>query len=261
MNIQRFALQLLVLLFASLAWTQQTFDWRALEKLAPGTLIVVKTDRLTVCSFQRATSDTLFCSLQFVGPDSKNPNGDRSFDREAVQSVRTINSVAQFKDENPDDSSGSLAIAFAAEAGGGWDTKNQPTTFAGVKMGSPILGFGGPFNMDLQYDRISGQNGFSVEGSGVLPLFRVPAFRPGEDRLLFKVYAEPGAGYRAGGGPFGGYASAKALVLFGSKWVEDGRPSPYIEFQRRFPFNSPLEGDNRIAAGIMWVLCDRCGLD
>src|SRR5580658_288182 len=157
-----------------------------------------------------------------------------------------------------DDSKGFIVTFLAVEAGGGWDSLRRPVSFAGVKLGAPGLG---PSNLDLQYDRISGQNGFSVEGSGVLPLFRFPAFRPANDHLLFKLFAEPGVGYRAGNGPFGGYASAKALVLLGRRWAEDGGPSPYIEFQRRFPFNSPLGGDNRIAVGVMLVLCESCSGD
>ena len=114
--------------------------------------------------------------------------------------------------------------------------------------------------MDLQYDRLNAKNGFSVEGSGVIPLFRAPRYQPKNDRLFFRLYAEPGLGYRAGDGPFGQYASAKMLVLIGDKWVNGG-VSPYLEFQRRFPFNSPLSGDNRIAFGFMWALCEHCGLD
>ena len=143
----------------------------------------------------------------------------------------------------------------AAGAGGGWHSGYQPDSFAGVK-----LGLGG-LTMDLQYDRVNAQNGFSIEGSGMIPMFRVPRWRPKDDRLLFRAYAEPGLGYRAGDGPFGQYASGKLLVLLGSRWVNNGGASPYIEVQRRFPFNSPLDGDNRIAFGFMFAVCEHCGLD
>jgi hypothetical protein len=254
-HVARFLIGPLLAAPASLA---QNVDWQAVQKLASGALIVVKTQRDTVCSFQRATDDRLFCSLKFTGSDYQKPNGDRVFNREAIQNVRTIISLSQYEDENTDCSKGFIVPILAAEAGGGWSSGPQPTSFAGVKLSAPGVG---PTNLDLQCDRISGQNGFSVEGSAVLPLFRVPAFRPGNDHLLFKVFAEPGVGYRAGGGPFGGYTSAKALVLFGRKRAEDGGPSPYIEFQRRFPFNSLLEGDNRIAVGVMLTLCDQCSGD
>jgi hypothetical protein len=114
--------------------------------------------------------------------------------------------------------------------------------------------------MDLQYDRLNAQNGFSIEGSSMVPLLRAPRYNPKNDKLFLRAYAEPGLGYRAGSGPFGQYASGKVLVLFGDGWVND-KVSPYVEYQRRFPFNSPLDGDNRIAFGFMWALCEHCGLD
>lgn len=95
-----------------------------------------------------------------------------------------------------------------------------------------------------------------------MPLFRVPAFQkyvsPGadlnRDSTFVKLYAEPGVGYRADGGPFGGYTSAKMLFLLTNKsgW------QPYLEIQRRFPFDAPLQGDNRIAIGVMASLCEHC---
>jgi hypothetical protein len=49
-------------------------------------------------------------------------------------------------------------------------------------------------------------------------------------------------------------------MLLGDKWRKsDGGASPYVEFQRRFPFGDPLHGDNRIAAGILFALCGHCG--
>jgi hypothetical protein len=94
----------------------------------------------------------------------------------------------------------------------------------------------------------------------MLPLFRVP--RPLEDKnkKYLKVYAEPGLGYRAGGGAFGGYTSAKVmLALFSDeRW---GKPMPYIEVQRRFPFDSPMQGDTRVAIGVMIAMCRHCGAD
>ena len=91
-------------------------------------------------------------------------------------------------------------------------------------------------------------------------MFRVPRYRPKNDLLLLRLYAEPGLGYRAGDGPFGQYASGKVLVLFGDKWFKSG-VSPFVEYQRRFPFDSLLSGDNRIAFGLMWAVFEHCGLD
>ena len=267
MKNQHLPFVLLVPLLAVPASHAQDLDWQSVQKLSPGTLLVVKTHQWTACTFQGATDDKLFCSQYFtksdfqMPPDDRKPLGSRMFNREAIQSVRTIDSLEQYENEYIDESGDPLVVFLAAEAGGGLDLRNQPTSFAGVKVPSLVIGLASPFSMDLQYDRLSAQNGFSIEGSAELPIFRVPAFRPGNDHLHFRVFAEPGVGYRAGGGPFGGYTSAKALMLLGSKWFQDGGPSPYIEFQRRFPFNSPLDGDNRIAIGIMSVLCEHCPLD
>lgn len=254
MNNQRIALLMLAPLLAAPASAQQSLDWQSVGKLAPGTLISVKTHQYTACAFQRATEDKLFCSLKFKGSDFHGSNGDRTFDWREIRDVHAI-TMADYQSDYVDYSKGFLVLTLAAGAGGGWDSARQPTSFAGVKAGMDGL------SLDLQYDRLNAQNGFSVEGSGVLPLFRVPAFRPKNDRLLFKLFAEPGFGYRAGPGPFGQYASAKALVLLGGKWLKDGGPSPYIEFQRRFPFNSPLDGDNRITVGFMFALCEQCGVE
>ena len=70
-------------------------------------------------------------------------------------------------------------------------------------------------------------------------------------------------GYRTGG-ILGGYASAKVMmVLFSDQRLTSMQTkwSPYIEVQRRFPFGSPLQGDNRVAVGIMFAICKDCGLD
>lgn len=159
------------------------------------------------------------------------------------------------KDEPaPYDNSAWLPFLAAAQVGGGWDSK-LPTAHAGIKLGIS------PFDLDLQYDRIHGQNGFSTEVSGMLPVFRFPGPMADESRKYVRVYFEPGLGYRAGGGPFGGYSSAKVMVtLFDDEWRND-EYYPYVEFQRRFPFNSPLQGDNRISIGLMWAICEHCGLD
>ena len=144
---------------------------------------------------------------------------------------------------------------LAAGAGGGWDSAHQPTAFGGVKVG------GGPFALDLQYDRLQGHSGFSTEGSAVLPLFRVPGYRHFSERKFVKFFAEPGLGYRAGGGQFGGYSSAKVLAVLLTDTWSDGWVAPYVEFQRRFPFQSPLQGDNRVTVGVMLAVCEHCGLD
>jgi hypothetical protein len=171
-----------------------------------------------------------------------------ALNREDVSEVRLAP-----KDDD-DASKGYLSLILAVEGGGGWDFANQPNAFAGVKVG-------GPFSVDLQYDRIQGHSGFSAEGSGVVPLFRFPRFQPFSPRKFVKVFGEPGFGYRAGGGAFGPYGSAKLMAVLLTDTWSDNWLAPYVEFQRRFPVDLPLQGDNRIAFGLMIALCEHCGFN
>ncbi|MDR3799356.1 MAG: hypothetical protein P4K93_14455 [Terracidiphilus sp.] len=251
MKNQRLTLLLLASVLTALVHAE-TVDWQAIQKLAPYTSISIETQHVTFCYFQRATSEKLYCDYfpmgRYLPPQDQRTHYE--FNREEIRNVRIGVNV-------DDDWKGFLSLFLAAGAGGGFDAQKQPTTFAGIKIG-------GPFAIDLQYDRLNGQSGFSTEGSGMLPIFRVPGFHPGRDKEFVKVFAEPGIGYRAGGGPFGGYTSAKALVLLLSDNSHSrlgNGVSPYFEFQRRFPFNSPLDGDNRLTMGIIWALCWQCGVD
>jgi hypothetical protein len=118
--------------------------------------------------------------------------------------------------------------------------------------------------LDLGYDRIQGQNGFSMQGAAIVPVFRFP--RPMKDpkKNYLRIYAEPGVGRRWGAGQFGGYTSAKVMVALFSdqRLMQEPRShrffSPFIEFQRRFPFNSPLQGDNSLAFGMAFAFCSEC---
>lgn len=235
----------------------QTVDWQAVEKIAPSTGILVKTQEWTHCYLERVTADKLTCISNhdgFTWPDKR--GSEFAFQRDEISDMRI---------ERYDWSGGFPSLLLGAGAGGGLDSSRQPTAFGGVKIG----GIGGPISLDLQYDRIRGNSGFSTEGSAVLPLFRVPRFQkfvvPGsrqakeddEKKRFLRVYAEPGIGYRAGGSPFGGYCSAKVLFLL---FPED-KAQPYVEFQRRFPFNSPLQGDDRLTFGVMLTICEHCGWD
>ena len=224
-----------ITLMAAHAAAEQPLDWPAVEKLHRLTRISVKTQQRTICIFEKATDEKLFCRGE--------QNKDLEFNRAEIREVRIA----------PYDWSQGPPLVFAAEGGGGVDSAGQPTSFGGVKVGDLIV-------LDLQYDRIQGKSGFTTEGAAMLPLFRVP--RPLEDKnkKYLKVYAEPGLGYRAGGGAFGGYTSAKVmLALFSDeRW---GKPMPYIEVQRRFPFDSPMQGDTRVAIGVMIAMCRHCGAD
>jgi hypothetical protein len=231
---------IVLFLFASLmvasGTAAQTLDWQAVEKLGWLTRISVKTQQRTICIFEKATDDKLYCRY-------RNTSDVLVFNRAEIREVRIA----------PYDWSQGPPLIFAAGGGGGVDSAGQPTSFAGVKVGDLIV-------LDLQYDHIQGKSGFTTEGSAMLPLFRVP--RPQEDKTkkYLKVYAEPGMGYRAGGGSFGGYTSAKVMLalLSDERW---GKPMPYIEFQRRFPFDSPMQGDTRVAIGVMIAICRHCGAD
>lgn len=223
----------------------QTLNWDAIARIKPYTVISVETQQWTRCVFVRVESDELFCQVVPRGLASlAKKSSYLMFDREEIRAVRV---------EPIDMSKGFLDLIMAAGTGGGLDSAHQPVEFAGVKLG-------GAFTLDLQYDRIQGNNGFSTEGSAVLPLFRVPGPQLNQKRKYLKLYGEPGVGYRAGNGAFGGYSSAKVMLLLISDtgW---GHASPYVEFQRRFPFESPLQGDNRLTIGVIVPLCQGCGME
>jgi hypothetical protein len=253
MKNQQFALFLLTSLLAVTA-PAQTLNWRAVQMISPGARILVVTKQRSLCSFQLATNEQLFCRVQSTDLRRQKPDVDLTFNRSDIQQVYTGRALEA---ETYDYSKGFLSLILAAGGGGGLDTAHQPTSFAGIKIG----GIGGPTSLDLQYDRIHGKNGFSTEGSAVLPLFRVPRFKPGKELKFVKFFAEPGLGYREGGGPFGGYSSAKVMaVLLTDTWSDDWA-APYVEVQHRFPFDTPLDGDTRLTFGLMLAVCEHCGLN
>jgi hypothetical protein len=225
----------------------ETLDWPMIQFIRPNTPISVVTQKRFHCNFEKTNDDKLFCLFvsRDLLPFGKSKVTEIVFNRAGIREVRL---------EPVDDSKGYLSLILAAGGGGGLDSAHQPTSFAGVKMG-------GPFSLDLQYDRIQSQNGFSTEGSAVIPLFRVPRFQPNKELKFLKAYVEPGVGYRVGGGAFGGYSSAKVLVVLLTNSWSDNWAAPNVEFQRRFPFESPLQGDDRLTFGVMLALCEHCGLN
>jgi hypothetical protein len=246
--------QLIVILLASMvgiATAQSGVDWQAIKQINPQTRIRVETRERTRCYFEYATEDTLTCFRDRAGMWKQEARALSRvvYRREEVRAVHL---------DLDDDSAGYRALILAAGAGGGWDSTQSPTAFAGVKIGGPVT-------LNLGYDRLQGHSGFTTEGAMVLPLFRVPPFEryvlPGtpnkpEGRFL-RLYAEPGMGYRTGGGKFGGYTSAGMLFLL----FPDDRQQPYVEVERRFPFNDPMQGDTRISVGFMISLCEHCDFD
>lgn len=158
-------------------------------------------------------------------------------------------------DTKPPDISNPLDLLGAVASGGGWDS-SRPTAYAGAKIG------GGYVTVDLGYDRVQNRSGFSTELSGMVPVLRWPGPREDDSKNFLRVYAEPGIGHRWGSGGVGSYLSGKVMVaLLSDRRLNFSKSSPYIEFQRRFPVNSLLRGDNRITVGIMIALCNHCGFD
>lgn len=230
----------------------QLLDWDRVESLKPGTWISVMSDGRHRCRFQSATDHELVC---LVSSDSASAKlADPSDAKKGVYETFDDANISGVSLEPHDWSRGPIGLMGAVGGGGGFDSNHEPTSFAGVKVGVSFA------SLDLQYDRLQAHSGFSTEVSAVIPVFRIPRFRWDKDMKFVRVYAEPGLGYRAGDGPFGGYSSAKVMAVlltdtWSEKWV-----SPYIEFQRRFPFESPLQGDNRLTIGIMHVSCGACEL-
>lgn len=233
------------------AAAQVGVDWQAIERIPASQRIRVTTDKLTTCYFERVDEDSLTCFRARNGLWDDRARGPSRvvFRRAEVRAVQL---------DRDDDSAGYRSFIAAAGAGGGWGANGSPTAFAGVKIGGPIT-------LNLGYDRLQERSGFTTEGAAVVPLFRLPRFqryvfsgvRENPNRRFVQLYAEPGVGYRAGGGKYGGYSSAGMLFLL----FPDDRTQPYVEVQRRFPFGGPLDGDTRIALGVMMTLCAHCGLN
>lgn len=251
MRNQQLTLLLLTLVFAATLRAQKE-DWREIQKIPPGTMVLVITaQQEALCTVQKVTDQQLFCRSGSSGSHNPKSANDLIFNRADIQHVDTGDRI---KSDLYDYSKGFLSLLVAFGGGTALNPGQQPDVFGGIKIG-------GPAALDLQYDLVQGHSGFSVEGSGVLPLFRIPRFAPFKEKKFLKVFAEPGMGYRAGSGTTGEYASAKVLlVLLDDKWL-DGELFPYVELQRRFPLDSPLTGDTRVVFGVMWALCAHCGVD
>jgi hypothetical protein len=224
----------------------QSLDWHAVKSLTTFTEIRVTTSQgQTACSFVRATEDQLYCTTKGNRmPSSNGGDVDLIFERQEIRAITV---------QTYDYSKGFLAFLGGFGGGAGLDSAGKPSWFGGLKVG-------GPFSLDLQYDRLQGHSGFSVEGAAVLPLFRVLPFDPRREKSFLKFFGEPAVGYRAGGGPTGPYAGTKVLAVWlTDKWTYGVRP--YIEYEHRFPLASPADGDNRLAFGVIEVLCAHCGFD
>lgn len=149
----------------------------------------------------------------------------------------------------PPDMSDSLAVMLAAQGGGGLlSSPRGPTAYAGAKIGI------GHLILNMGYDRMQAHNGFSFDGSALLPVIRFPRPQWSENKNFVRIYAEPGVGRRIGAGQFGGYLSGKVMVaLFSNKRLtgDTWEGSPYLEVEHRFPFQALGQGDTRISFGLM----------
>jgi len=220
----------------------RTLGWDELGQLPPQTPIWVTTDRETACIFEKADEDQLFCrTIQSDLDDARAKDEELTFDRDQVRSVQI---VPRRQRKELDDSRGSFDLMFAANGSFAPGPGNQPDIAAGGRIGRII-------SLDLNYDCIQGHSGFSVQNTAILPVLRYPQFKPGVRQKFVKLFIEPGVGYRFGQGPFGPYTSARALPLLTSHWTYG---TPYVEFQHRFPFGNPWEGDNRVTVGYMMAI-------
>lgn len=119
----------------------------------------------------------------------------------------------------PEELSDYLGFAFAGTAGVGFDTgsRHELSASGGMKVGAALVPAGHgryrTLTLDLGYDRVRSYNGCSAEFSVMLPIVRHPKPQADERKNYLRIYGEPGLDYRFGGGPFGGYASAKVMLV------------------------------------------------
>jgi hypothetical protein len=170
---------------------------------------------------------------------------------------------------HPDESE-SFDEVFAITGGGGLDSSSprRSVEYAGIKIGAGCCVRGKhpdedalTVTFDLGYDRLRTRNGVSGEFSVMIPVIRLPNPGTNESKRFIRVYAEPGAGIRVGGGEFA-YFSAKAMIaLMSDKQISTFSGCPILEIQRRLPFSAPTNGDTRVMIGFMYPLCKHCGFD
>lgn len=168
------------------------------------------------------------------------------------------------------DESESFDLVMGINGGGGLDSSSprQPSEYAGIKLGSGCCVRGKhpiehalTVTFDLGYDRLRGRNGISAQFSVMIPVIRFPSPGTNVAKRFIRVYAEPGAGVRAGGGEFAYYSGKAMIALMSERQISAFSGAPVLEVQRRFPFTSPLHGDTRLMIGIMHPLCKHCGFD
>jgi hypothetical protein len=170
---------------------------------------------------------------------------------------------------HPDESE-SFDMVLGISGGRGFDASSprRPVEYAGIKLGQGCCVRGKhplehalTMTFDLGYDRLRSRNGISGEFSVMIPVIRFPNPGMNEAKKFIRVYAEPGAGVRLGGGVFAYYSGKAMIALMPGSQISAFSGSAILEVQRRFPVTSPLHGDTRVMIGIMYPLCKHCGFD
>jgi hypothetical protein len=171
--------------------------------------------------------------------------------------------------DHPDESQ-SFDMIVGISGGGGFDSTSpqQPVEYGGIKLGGVCcirgkhpLEHALTVTFDLGYDRFRSRNGVSGEFSVMIPVIRFPNPGTNEARKFIRVYAEPGAGVRVGGGAFAYYSGKAMIALMSDRQITTFSGAPILEVQRRFPATSPMHGDTRVMIGFMYPLCRHCGFD
>jgi hypothetical protein len=168
------------------------------------------------------------------------------------------------------DESESFDLVVGISGGGGFDSSapQRPVGYAGIKLGGSCCVRGKhpveralTVTFDLGYDRFRSSNGVSGEFSVMIPVIRFPNPGTNEAKKFIRVYAEPGAGVRLGGGAFAYYSGKAMIALMSDRQISAFGGAPILEIQRRFPVASLLDGDTRVMIGFMYPLCRHCGFD
>ena len=170
---------------------------------------------------------------------------------------------------HPDDSD-SFDLILGISGGPGFESSSlrRPAGYAGIKLGQGCCARGKhplehalTMTLDLGYERFRSRNGVSAELSVMIPVIRFPNPGTNEAKKFIRVYAEPGAGVRVGGGALAYYSGKAMIAVMSDKQISAFSGSVILEVQRRFPVMSPLHGDTRVMIGIMYPLCKHCGFD
>jgi hypothetical protein len=134
----------LVMLLSVPGARAQKGDWKAVENLAPGTRISVKTAVRLICFFESATDDELVCSMHPPGP-GLGISYERRYDRSRIRDVRLEYSEAADIAIGATVGGGAGAIVGAVAGGNGTVTRGGGALLLGG-IGALV---GGAFGRDF----------------------------------------------------------------------------------------------------------------